>query len=185
MVFGAKLLLQQRRRVGDRLVGDSRASAISTILSPRPSSRKISSSRARHLRSRIGLDRCRRKCYGFGQMRRDEIFARGDLPHRLHQQAGVVALGNISLRAQFDSANHECRIVIHAEHDDLRIRIVLSDPPHQFETGEIRQVDVDDRDIGTFVEKGAMAGFCVARFVDLDRAVIDANNARQPETTTG
>ena len=91
MVFGAKLLFQQRRCIGDRLVGDFEGVGyFGNLVSPRQKPQYFEFPR-RHLRSRTGPDSCRRKCYGFGKMRRDELFARGYPLDCFHKQARVVA----------------------------------------------------------------------------------------------
>ena len=55
------------------------------------------------------------------------------------EEPRIVALGDIALRAHLDRAHHEGRIVVHAEHDDFGVRIVLADPPHQLEAGDVGQ----------------------------------------------
>jgi hypothetical protein len=51
--------------------------------------------------------------------------------------------------------------------DDPGVRIVLADPPHQFETGDIRKLDIDHRDVGPLRHIGAVPGLGVGGLVDL------------------
>jgi hypothetical protein len=62
-------------------------------------------------------------------------------------------------------------IVIHAEHDNPRVGIILADTTHQLEAGKIGQIDIDDRHVGPLRQIRAVARFLIDRLIDGYRRV--------------
>src|ERR1700733_1775554 len=97
-------------------------------------------------------------------MGRNEIVPRCDAANGFHEQPRIVALREKSLGAHVDSTHNEGWIVVYAEDDDLRVGRGLSNPPHQFEPGNVRQVDVDDGNIWSATNKSPLARLGVTGF---------------------
>jgi hypothetical protein len=97
--------------------------------------------------------------------------ASGDLPNGIHQHSGIVSLGDVALRPEFDGANHKRWIIIHAEHDDFGVRIFLADAPHQLEAGNVGKLDIDDRDVRLPRNVGPVTRLGIRGHMDLHSAV--------------
>ena len=98
--------------------------------------------------------------------------------------AAVVPFRYITLRTRFNRADDKGRIVVHAEHDDFGSGIVFPNSPHQFETGNVRQIDIDDRNVGLVFHKGEIKGFVISA-PSIFTEEFEANKDLQPETITG
>src|SRR5216684_3878097 len=104
-------------------------------------------------------------------MWRYKILSIRNTSDRRQQVLGVITLGNVSVRAKLDRPNDESRLVVHAEHDDLCGRILLSNPTQQFEAREAGQIDIDYRYIGSYFEVCFMSRLFAGSFGQPDVGV--------------
>ena len=142
----------------------------SAIRSPRPKSRKISSSRALICVKGLALTAAPAK-----------VVASANLGETKRSRAATfrIALARIRGSSLFEHtpecpsrpAHHERRIVAHAEDDDPGRRIILADTPRQLESGEVGKPYVHDRDVGMLLQVRPVARLRVGSLQDLDGGV--------------
>lgn len=110
--------------------------------------------------------------------------ATADGADRLDEIVGIAGLGDIAFGAALDRPRGERRIVIHAEHDDAGVGRALEDAARELESGDGRQVDVDDAELGALDDEDALAVFGVGG-LKISISPSSASTARQPEATMG
>ncbi|MGY4293217.1 hypothetical protein ACVWXN_001312 [Bradyrhizobium sp. i1.4.4] len=85
---------------------------------------------------------------------------------------GVAGLGDVALGPALDRARGECRVVVHAEHDDAGLGRTFEDAARELEAGDGRQVDVDDAEVGALDNEDAFAVLGVGGLQNLDLALV-------------
>src|ERR1700722_3622779 len=108
------------------------------------------------------------KCDALRDRRRQEYPTLAYLANGFDEIAGVAGFGHVAFGACLDGARCKYRIVIHAEHDDARRSVTRHNSPGEFKTGNPRQIDVDDANVGSVGDKSLLAAFGVWRLQDRD-----------------
>jgi hypothetical protein len=66
-------------------------------------------------------------------MRRYEILSIRNTSNGRQQMLRVIAFRDVPVRSKLDGPNDEGGLIVHAEYDDLRCRVLVPYPPQQFQ----------------------------------------------------